>query len=217
MGVLGRFVERADLRRDHPDAQAAGARAAGALFDRVAVPVAGVLTRGAFLRHWRMMAIDGFELDVPDTPANAAAFGYPVGAREHPAFPNVRVVPLNVSDDESFADSPLVVPGGCRGPLSGAPPGLCSAWRMTCPSGHDRSQSAPVSFARNISEPPQIPQSLAVISGQIARHIDDPISGSCAACATIRFVFGSCGYQRCPQTAHVLSAISGPSSKFSAA
>ncbi len=64
------------------------------LFDRVAVPVAGVLTRGAFLRHWRLMAIDGFELDVPDTPANAAAFGYPAGAREHPAFPKVRVVTI---------------------------------------------------------------------------------------------------------------------------
>jgi hypothetical protein len=64
------------------------------LFDKVAVPVAGELTRGAFLRDWRLMAIDGFELDVPDTPANAAAFGYPAGAREHPAFPKVRVVTI---------------------------------------------------------------------------------------------------------------------------
>ena len=64
------------------------------LFGKVAVPVAGVLTRGAFLRDWRLMAIDGFELDVPDTPANAAAFGYPGGAREHPAFPKVRVVTI---------------------------------------------------------------------------------------------------------------------------
>ena len=64
------------------------------LFDRVAGPVAGELTRGAFLRHWRLMAIDGFELDVPDTAANAAAFGYPAGAREHPAFPKVRVVTI---------------------------------------------------------------------------------------------------------------------------
>jgi Insertion element 4 transposase N-terminal/Transposase DDE domain len=64
------------------------------LFDRVAVPVAGELTRGAFLRHWRLMAIDGFELDVPDTPANAEAFGYPAGTRGHPAFPKVRVVTI---------------------------------------------------------------------------------------------------------------------------
>jgi len=64
------------------------------LFGQVAVPVAGPLTRGAFLRHWRLMAIDGFELDVPDTAANAAAFGYPAGSREHPAFPKVRVVTI---------------------------------------------------------------------------------------------------------------------------
>jgi hypothetical protein len=64
------------------------------LFGKVAEPVAGELTRGAFLRHWRLMAIDGFELDIPDTPANAAAFGYPAGAREHPAFPKVRVVTI---------------------------------------------------------------------------------------------------------------------------
>ena len=64
------------------------------LFGKVAEPVAGLLTRGAFLRDWRLMAIDGFELDVPDTPANAAAFGYPAGGRERPAFPKVRVVTI---------------------------------------------------------------------------------------------------------------------------
>ena len=64
------------------------------LFEKVAVPVAGVLTRGAFLREWRLMAVDGFELDVPDTAANAAAFGYPAGGRERPAFPKVRVVTI---------------------------------------------------------------------------------------------------------------------------
>ena len=64
------------------------------LFGRVAGPVAGELTRGAFLRGWRLMAVDGFEMDVPDTPANAAAFGYPAGGRERPAFPKVRVVTI---------------------------------------------------------------------------------------------------------------------------
>jgi hypothetical protein len=64
------------------------------LSGKVPVPVAGELTRGAFLRDWRLMAIDGFELDVPGTPANAAAFGYSAGARERPAFPKVRVVTI---------------------------------------------------------------------------------------------------------------------------
>ncbi len=61
------------------------------LYERVAEPVAGLLTSGAFLRDWRLMAIDGFELDVPDTPANAAAFGYASGENRS-AFPKVRVV-----------------------------------------------------------------------------------------------------------------------------
>jgi Insertion element 4 transposase N-terminal len=63
------------------------------LYDRVAEPVAGLLTRGAFLRGWRLMAIDGFELDVPDTPANVAAFGYASGENRS-AFPKVRVVTI---------------------------------------------------------------------------------------------------------------------------
>jgi hypothetical protein len=56
------------------------------LFGKVARPAAGELTRGAFLRDWRLMAIDGFELDVPDTAANAAAFGIP-HARGAPGVP----------------------------------------------------------------------------------------------------------------------------------
>ena len=40
------------------------------------MPVAEELTAGAFLGPWRLMSIDGFEWDVPDTPENAAAFGF---------------------------------------------------------------------------------------------------------------------------------------------
>ena len=82
------------------------------LFDRVAVPVAGELTRGAFLRDWRLMAIDGFELDVPDTAANAAAFGYPAGAREHPAFPKVRVVTIGECGSHAKVAAQLGPVGG---------------------------------------------------------------------------------------------------------
>src|ERR1700692_2484327 len=46
------------------------------LFAEVAAPVADELTAGAFLGPWRLMAIDGFEWDAPDTPENAAAFGF---------------------------------------------------------------------------------------------------------------------------------------------
>jgi len=46
------------------------------LFCEVAAPVAEELTRGAFLGPWRLMAIDGFEWDAPDTGENAAEFGF---------------------------------------------------------------------------------------------------------------------------------------------
>lgn len=54
-----------------------------------------MLTRGAFLAGWRLMSIDGFEWDAPDTPANAAELGHAGKAAEdpdRPAFPKVRVV-----------------------------------------------------------------------------------------------------------------------------
>ncbi|PWJ52844.1 Insertion element 4 transposase N-terminal [Quadrisphaera granulorum] len=51
------------------------------VFSQVAVPLAGEFTPGAFVGTfpgptWRMLAIDGYELDVPDTAENAAAYGY---------------------------------------------------------------------------------------------------------------------------------------------
>jgi hypothetical protein len=66
------------------------------LFDRAAVPLATSSTIGAWLSHrWRLMAIDGVTLDVPDTPENATAFGRPSSRTGHGgAFPQVRVVGL---------------------------------------------------------------------------------------------------------------------------
>jgi hypothetical protein len=66
------------------------------LFAGVAVPVAGDLTEGAFLGRWRLMAIDGTEWDVPDTPANAAEFGYRRGGQGAVgAFPKARLVTIS--------------------------------------------------------------------------------------------------------------------------
>jgi len=47
------------------------------LFVRTAAPIAVDRTRGAFYKGMRLMAIDGVTFDIPDTPANAAAFGRP--------------------------------------------------------------------------------------------------------------------------------------------
>jgi hypothetical protein len=51
-------------------------------------------TPGAFYRGMRTMALDGFVVDVPDTPANERAFGRPGSGRAPGAFPQVRVLAL---------------------------------------------------------------------------------------------------------------------------
>lgn len=86
------------------------------IFAKVAVPVADWLTRGAFLGPWRLMSIDGFEWDVPDTPGNAAAFGYPPGGRERPAFPKVRVVTISECGSHTVVGAEI---GGVAGKGSG--------------------------------------------------------------------------------------------------
>lgn len=64
------------------------------LFERTAVPVAGRGTKGAWIRSRRLMAIDGFMLDVPDTKENAAEFGYRTNGTKASAFPQVLTVAL---------------------------------------------------------------------------------------------------------------------------
>lgn len=82
------------------------------LFADVAVPVAGELTRGAFVAGWRLMAIDGFEWDAPDTPANAAEFGYAGSGENRSAFPKVRVVTVSECGSRAMVDAEM-------GPITG--------------------------------------------------------------------------------------------------
>jgi len=51
-------------------------------------------TPGAFHRGMRTMALDGFVVDLPDTPANERAFGRPGSGRAPAAFPQARVLAL---------------------------------------------------------------------------------------------------------------------------
>lgn len=51
-------------------------------------------TPGAFHRGMRTMALDGFVVDLPDTPANVRAFGRPGSSRAPAAFPQARVLAL---------------------------------------------------------------------------------------------------------------------------
>ncbi|OLO25860.1 hypothetical protein PZ61_0236170 [Streptomyces sp. MNU77] len=64
------------------------------LFQQVAVPVARVDTVGAFLRSWRLMAVDGVQLEVPDTAANVKAFGKNSHHGALGPYPQARVVGL---------------------------------------------------------------------------------------------------------------------------
>jgi hypothetical protein len=71
-----------------------GARPVVALFHQVCQPLATPETPGAFLFGLRLVAIDGTTEDVPDTPANVAAFGRHQGDRGPSAFPQVQGVYL---------------------------------------------------------------------------------------------------------------------------
>lgn len=63
------------------------------LYERVAVPCAMRSTQGAWMGGRRLMSLDGFGMEVPDSPENAAHFGY-AGKKERCAFPFVRLAGL---------------------------------------------------------------------------------------------------------------------------
>jgi Insertion element 4 transposase N-terminal len=88
------------------------------LFERTCGPVAGKAgptaavaalgtARGSFLRRWRLLAIDGFEVDLPDSEANAAEFGYAGSGEHRSAFPKARVVALSECGTHAFVAAEL--------------------------------------------------------------------------------------------------------------
>jgi hypothetical protein len=79
-----------------------GPKVLAEVFERVAGPVATMATQGAWLRRWRLLAIDGFEVDVPDTDANAAEFGYAGSGDNRSVFPKARVVALAECGTHAF-------------------------------------------------------------------------------------------------------------------
>jgi Insertion element 4 transposase N-terminal len=101
------------------------------LFERAAAPLATPSTIGAWLSHrWRLMAIDGVTLDVPDTAENAEAFGRPSSRTgQGGAFPQVRVVGLGES-----APTPSSPPISVRSAPGNAssPSGCCPTSTKTC-------------------------------------------------------------------------------------
>lgn len=64
------------------------------LFDKTATPIGNDGTPGCFYRQWRVCAMDGTALLVPDTPENAKAFGKPGNDKGEGALPQIRVLGL---------------------------------------------------------------------------------------------------------------------------
>ena len=77
------------------------------LFVEIAQPLATRKTKGAWYRGWRLVALDGTTLDVPDTPANVAAFSRPGGSRGPGAFPQVRLVGLVECGTHAVVDAAM--------------------------------------------------------------------------------------------------------------
>jgi hypothetical protein len=83
------------------------------VFERTCGPVAGGASavagllatgrgRGSWLRRWRLLAIDGFEVDLPDTDGNAEEFGYAGSGVNRSAYPKARVVALAECGTHAF-------------------------------------------------------------------------------------------------------------------
>jgi hypothetical protein len=80
------------------------------LFSQVAVPVADEETAGAFLGPWRVMTMDGFDWDAPDTGENAAEFEYSgtgKGEEDKAAFPKARVVTIGECASHAVVDAAI--------------------------------------------------------------------------------------------------------------
>jgi Insertion element 4 transposase N-terminal len=72
-----------------------GSEAVREVFQQVARPAATESTPGAWLGRRRVMAIDGFVVDLPDTEANVAEFGRDSAGGQETAFPQARVVAIS--------------------------------------------------------------------------------------------------------------------------
>jgi hypothetical protein len=91
--------------------QRLGAEPLKELFHRAAVPVAGLGAKGAWLRGYRLMAIDGTSFDVPDTIDNLEAFHKMGSGPKESAFPKLQVVSLSECGTHAQVGAAM---GSCR-------------------------------------------------------------------------------------------------------
>lgn len=84
-----------------------GAEPLAELYARVAKPLAGAGTPGAWLADLRVMAIDGVQLDVPDTADNEDEFGRGVSLGLDAPYPKVKVLGLGECGTHAVIDAHL--------------------------------------------------------------------------------------------------------------
>jgi transposase IS4-like protein/DDE family transposase len=90
------------------------------LFERVAEPCAQLSTAGAWACGRRLMSLDGVELDVADTPANAAYFGRASHKSGTSAFPKVLVMALAECGTHAVTAAATAGAGDAEQPLAAA-------------------------------------------------------------------------------------------------
>ena len=86
------------------------------VFHRIAVPVADLLTVGAYLGSLRLVSFDGTTPDMPDTRSTVDAYGYPGSSGERAAFPQLRLLTL-IEDGPRAPLTAAIAP--CHGKGSG--------------------------------------------------------------------------------------------------
>jgi hypothetical protein len=113
--------------------QRLGAKVVRELYERVAVPCAMRSTKGAWLAGRRLMAVDGFGMEAPDSEENAEYFGY-AGKKGRSAFPFVRMAALTECGTHAIVAAEIGRDGEGEETLTGAfcragpsSPG-CSSW-----------------------------------------------------------------------------------------
>jgi len=104
--------------------QRLGAAPMRRLFRQTAGPMATAQTIGAFYKGLRMRVIDGLHLDVPDTPANAAAFGRPGTTRNGQSvaggYPQILVVYLDEAGTHAILEALIRPANSNERPAAGA-------------------------------------------------------------------------------------------------
>ena len=75
------------------------------LFQKICRPIATSETKGAFIFGLRIMAIDGSEETIPDTPANEAVYGRHHSDRGQAAYPQVQTVYLAECGTHAIIDA----------------------------------------------------------------------------------------------------------------